>query len=358
MLKLVEFELKKIFARRSAQLALAAVLLLSVLLGVSGYLNMYAFDGKSQEGCGGEAVRIDKEVAARYAGWLTDEKVQQMLADMQLQGDLHGLNPAYLYQNAIQSALFVRFVDLDAGWNGQTVAGVFGAEPIKIGYILGWLTSSQNLVKALVALALAIIIMLAPVFAGEYEGVNNLILTSRRGPQAGCLAKIIAALLAAVGVTLLTLAVNLGLALALYGTEGLDCSILFAPAEFSENYIPCNISCAQLLAYQILLALGTAGSVAGLGLLFSAFCRSQLAAFGAAAAVYLLPVVLPVAESSALFRLVVLLPLYQAQFVALMSVGQLSGGLLYAALAMPVAMVCFVAGAMLAWRIFVNQQVC
>lgn len=357
MLKLVKFELKKIFARRAARLAVLLVLLLSVLLNFSGYQNMYAFDGR-QEGHGGAAVALDKALAARYAGLLTDEKVRQMLADLQPQGDLHGLNPAYLYQNATQSAVFCRFADLDGGWNGHSVAEVFGAEPVQIGYTLGWLTGSRNLVKALIALALAIIIMLTPVFAGEYEGVDCLILTSRLGPGLGCLAKIIAAVLAAAGVTLLTLAVNLGMTGVLYGTEGLDCSILFAPVDFGEGYIPHNITCGRLLVWQIGLALTGAAGVTGFSLLFSALCHNQPAALAAAAALYLLPVLLPVAESSALFRLLVLCPLYQAQFVALMSMEALGGGLLYAALALPVALVCLLAGALLAWRFFVGQQVC
>ena len=43
----------------------------------------------------------------------------------------------------------------------------------------GWLSTSQNMVRVFVALALVVIIMLAPIFSGEYEGVDNIILTSK-----------------------------------------------------------------------------------------------------------------------------------------------------------------------------------
>jgi len=356
MKTLIKFELRKICTRRQAVVGLVAVLLLSLLLNVSSYCNMHAFDGQSREGSGGAAVALDQEIAARYAGPLTDEKVRQMLADFTVRVDLHGMNAAYLYQNATQSALFKYFADQDGSWNGRTVAEVFGGAEVKIGYVNGWLTSSQNLVRVLLALALALVLALAPVFAGEYGGVDNLILTSKYGPSRACLAKIIASGLAAVLATALVLALHLGLALALYGRAGLDCSILFAPQDFGSEYIPYNISCGTLLAYQVMLAFGSALSVCGITLLFSSLCPNQLAAFSAAAAVYLLPVLLPVAENSPLFRLVALLPLYQAQFVALMAVEQLSGGLLYAVWALPVALVCFGLGTVLAWRFFAGHQ--
>ena len=48
-------------------------------------------------------------------------------------------------------------------------------------YVDGWLSTSKNMVRFFIALALAVIIMLAPIFSGEYEGVDNIILTSKYG---------------------------------------------------------------------------------------------------------------------------------------------------------------------------------
>lgn len=361
MLTLIKFELKKIYAGWLGRLLLLGVCLLSVLLNFSGYLNMYAFDGVSREGKGAAAVEIDKELAARYAGPLTDEKVQLMLADLAPRQDLHGLNAAYLYQNATQSALFYRFADLDGSWNGRSVAEALGlgdsGEAVKIGYVNGWLTTSQNLVRVMIALAVVVIVLLSPVFAGEYAGVDNLILTSRHGRGLACLSKILAAALAALLTTGAVLALHLGLALFLYGAEGLDCSILFAPVDFAGFYIPFNITCGQLLSYQIVLALSGALGAAGLSLFLSALCRNRTSACIAAAALYMLPFLVPVAENSPLFKLVALLPVYQAQFVALMSVAQMDDGLLYAIWSLPLAAGCAVLGSWLAWRVFAAHQV-
>lgn len=357
MKKLIQFELRKIFSKRLTQVTLAALLLLSVLFGFSTYQNMYAFDGMSNEGTGRTAVEIDKSVAEKYEGMLTDEKMQQMMADFKPTHDLHGMNAAYLYHNAMQSALFRNFSDLDGNWNGLSVSDVFGDEEIKIGYTYGWLNTSENMVMIFIVLSLAIVIMAAPVFSGEYGGVDNIILTSKYGRTKCAAAKIIGSILAALIVTAAVSAINLIYAFMLYGSSGLDCSILFAPSGFVEGYIPFNITCGTLLKYQILLAFTSAVSITGVTLVLSAVCKNQMAALVASAAIYLFPVMLPVAETSPLFRIITLLPLYHVQFVSLMSVEQMGSGLLYAVLAVPVALIFLGIGIVVSHRAFAKHQV-
>ena len=179
MKKLILFELRKVFSKRLALIALIGIILFSALLSFSTFQNKYAFDQNIGEGTGKTAVEIDKEIAAKYKGILTDEKVQQLMSDFAPTSDLHGLSAIYVYQNAMQSAAFSRFSDEEGKWNGLSVSDVFGNEEIKIGYVDGWLSTSRNMVRVFVALALAVIIMLAPIFSGEYEGVDNIILTSK-----------------------------------------------------------------------------------------------------------------------------------------------------------------------------------
>jgi len=357
MKKLIQYELRKIFSKRLTQAALIALLLLSVLLGFSAYQNMYAFDGKSCEGTGRTAVEIDKSIAEKYEGMLTDEKVQQMMAEFKPTQDLHGMNAAYLYQNAMQSALFRKFSDLDGNWNGLSVSDVFGGEEIKIGYTYGWLKTSENMVRIFIVLSLVAAIMTAPVFSGEYGGVDNIILTSKYGKTKCVTAKISGSILAALIVTAIVSAINLVYAFILYGSNGLDCSILFAPSDFIERYIPFNITCGTLLKYQILLAFTSAISITGITLVLSAICKNQMVALVASVAVYLLPIILPITETSPLFRIIALLPLYHAQFISLMSVDQVSGNVLYALLAIPVALIIMGIGIVISRKVFARHQV-
>lgn len=357
MKKLIQFELRKIFSRRLTQAALIALFLLSVLLDFSAYQNMYASDGISNEGTGRIAVEIDKAIAGKYKGLLTDEKVQQMMIEFKPKQDLHGMNAAYLYQNALQSALFRNFSDLDGNWNGYSVSDVYGNEEINIGYTYGWLNTSQNMVKIFIVLSLVVVIMTAPVFSGEYGGVDNIILTSKYGKTKCGAAKIIGSILAALIITAVVSAINLIYAFILYGSSGLDCSILFAPADFAAGYIPFNITCGTLLKYQILLAFTSIISVTGITLVLSAVCKNQTVALVASAAIYLFPVMLPVSETSTLFKIITLLPLYHAQFVFLMSVEQIRGNVLYALMAVPVALILMGIGVFISRRIFAKHQV-
>ena len=357
MKKLILFELRKIFSKRLAFITLAGILLFSVVLSISTYQNKYAFDGVSAEGTGKAAVQIDKRIAEKYEGVLTDEKVQQMMSDFAPTSDLHGLNATYIYQNATQSAAFSHFSDLNGNWNGSSVSDVFGDEEIKIGYVDGWLSTSRNMVRTFVALALAIIIMVAPVFSSEYEGVDNILLASKYGKTKCAAAKGIAGVIAAILTTALVAAVDLLLALVFYGTEGLDCSILFAQREFVEAFIPFNITCGTLLKYQILLAFTCTLSVTGITLLISAISKKQSVAFVASMAIFLFPVLLPIAETSPLFRLFGLMPLYQVLAISLLSVDQMSNGMLYAIWAVPAALIFLGVGSLVSCKAFAKHQV-
>lgn len=357
MKKLILFELRKVFSKRLSLIALVGILLFSVLISFSTYQNKYAFDGVNAEGSGKTAVEIDKGIAAKYEGILTDEKVQQMMSDFAPTSDLHGLSAIYVYQNAMQSAAFSRFSDKEGNWNGLSVSDVFGNEEIKIGYVDGWLSTSRNMVRVFVALALAVIIMLAPIFSGEYEGVDNIILTSKYGKTKCATAKVIAGIITAILTTTLVAAINLLLAFVFYGTEGLDCSILFAPSDYVEAFIPFNITCGTLLKYQILLAFTCTLSVTGITLFLSAISKNQIVALVAAMAIFLFPVLLPITEVNPLFRLVGLLPIYHVLVISLLSVEQMSNGMLYAIWAIPAALLFLGVGAGISRRVFAKHQV-
>ena len=357
MKRLIYFELRKIFSKRLAQIALIGVLLFTALLSITTYRNKYAYDPYIGQGSGKAAVEIDKAAAARYEGVLTDETVQKMMSDFAPASDLHGMNAVYLYQNATQSAAFARFANQDGSWNGQTVSDVFGDEEIRIGYVDGWLSTSQNMARSFVALALAVIVMTAPVFSGEYEGVDNIILTSRYGRTRCTAAKVTAGVLAAIFATALTVALNLILALLFYGTEGLDCSILFASIDYVEGFIPFNITCGALVNYQVLLAFTCTLSTVGATLLVSAMSKNQAVAFVVSMAVFLFPALVPITEASPLFRLVGLLPLYHVLAVALLSVEQIGNGLLYAVWAVPAALFFLGVGAVFSRRIFARHKI-
>ena len=186
---------------------------------------------------------------------------------------------------------------------------------------------------------------------------HDIILTSKYGKTKCATAKVVAGILTAIFTTALVAAFNFLLALIFYGTEGLDCSILFSPSDYVEGFVPFNITCGTLLKYQILLAFTCTLSVTGITLLISAISKNQIVAFVASMAIFLFPALLPITETNPLFRLVGLLPLYHVQAVSLLSVEQMNNGMLYAVWAIPTALLFLGIGAVISRRVFAKHQV-
>ncbi|MDO5734830.1 MAG: ABC transporter permease [Eubacteriales bacterium] len=354
MLSLIGYELKKIFGKRFVLISIALILFLSFIFSFSSLNSMYARDG-SNEGSGRSAVKIDKEIASRYAGELNDEKVQKMLADFKPDQVMPGLNVQALYFNSTQSAIYSLFSDIEGNWNGRTVADVFGVENPKIGYTSGWHITSRNLAKVLMALSFIIILMIAPVYSGEYGGVDALILSSKYGKTKCATAKVIAAFIASLSMIAAILAFHLIFALIVYGKDGLDSSILFAAQQFSSGYIPFNITCGTVIKYQILLAFLNGIAITGISLVISALSKEKLISFALSAAIFIAPILIPLTKTNQ--RLLVLTPVYFTQYISILSVEQTAKAELYAVWAIPVALILGSLGAIFSRKLFAKHQV-
>ena len=350
MSKLVLFEIKKILKRRLSIVCVLAIIVFSALSAISTYVNMYAFDGKSREGKGGEAVAIDMEAAKKYEGYLTDEKVLKILDEYKIKVDTKGLNAAYFYENALQSAVFYRFAAPDGKWNGKKVSDVFGDEKIKIGYIDGWLKTGENMAKMFILLAFVIIVITSPVFAGEKGGADEIILTVTRGRRC-VFAKILTGIFTAVFLTALIFALFFLSALVLYGKDAISCSPLLAPAGSAENFVGFDVTVGKMFVYQAFLALASSLSALGLSVFFSGALKSTSAALVCAAALYVLPAVFPFPEGSRFYKAALLLPIYNAQFFSLMREGRI-----FASLVAPVALGIFAAGSAAAAKLFTKAR--
>lgn len=362
MRSLIYFELRKLLQRRLVLVALLLFLLINLFLLISAVNEQYTYDPVSgQQAYNLAAIQLDKDISARYGNVLTDAAVQQMLSDFQPTAEMltriGGIHVAYIRQNSMQTAVQYHFANADGSWNGQTVAQQFGTEPLAIGYVTGWLSFSRCFIKILLMLAALLLILLAPIFSGEYNGMDQLLLTTRYGRSKCSLAKITAAFLLTLTLTAAVLACNLLLAHLVLGSDGLDCSILFSGISFSEQSIPYNITCRTMLRYQILLTFTAVFMLTGMVLLLSALSKTPFVTLITAAGLLVLPILLPVQETSSLYRFIALLPLYQIQFLSLMSLQQWSNGLLYAILAIPTSVFTAIVGTILANRQFSRHQV-
>lgn len=345
MKRLTIFELKKIFSGKLIWIGIAFIL----FVNIGCFSSVNAAD-----------VQFQQEIAAQYEGVLNDEKIQRMLKDFMPTAEelkkWQGISVEFISIHAMQSAVHSRFANADGSWNGKTVAGVFGNQEITIGYNSGWFTLSRTLIKVALALAVLSIVIVSSVFSGDYGGIDNIILTSRYGRTKCGTAKVFAAFLVSLSLTAFFVLSNLLAVLFIYGTGGLNTSVLFCESSYI-NYIPFNISCKTMILYQIGLIFSAVTMLDGLTLLISAVSKTAVTALLASSLLFLFPIFFSMSETQPLFRIFGLLPVNQLQFSSLMSVEQIDGNWLYALWAFPAAAVVAVSGAVLSRKFFARHQV-
>ncbi len=225
---------------------IVALLLIWNVISVASALNgMYAYDGVSEEGRGFEAVKMEKKIAAEYEGLLTDKKVRQIINDFPADNFIEGLDAKYAYNNSIQSAVYSHFVDKDGNYNGKTVKEIYGSNRIKIGYINGWNYTVRVMIQVFFALMIVIMLIISPVFSGDYGSMSSIVMSSRYGRSKNASARIIAAFAISFALAFIAAVFNIAAALVIYGTDGLDCSVLFASVDFEGGLVPHNITCLR-----------------------------------------------------------------------------------------------------------------
>lgn len=337
------YELRKIFSRKIVWAGILFILVTSI----AGFTSITP-----------EIVAQEKEISAQYKGILDDELVQRMLQDFMPSKEQiemwHGVDIKYIGINSMQQAVHRYFANGDGTWNAKTVKDVFGDKEIQVGYYEGWFKLSQAIVKVMIGAAVLAVIITAPVFAGEYQGMDRLLLTCRYGRKKCAGAKVLAAFCASMSIAAAFLTGNFITALCLIGIEGLDSSTLFC-SVFYETYMPFNITCGTMLLYQTGLALSGILMLTGITLVVSAASRNQIVSLITSTAIFLAPVMFSVAESSPCFKLVSLLPIYQLQFISLMGIGQIGNKLFYAVCAFPAAAVFAALGSTLAQRVWAHK---
>ena len=301
MCQLIKYELQKLMGRKIVWAALAGMLFMVCAMSVNwiypdGESVQYFQDGEFVSLDGKEAIREAQAAAEKYAGPLTDERVQSVLRDFDMPDEemrANGMEPAregYYVHNPLYASLR-DFQNMDGSWNGVTVRELYGdlADRLTLGYSTGWVSAIYAVIYTLLSLGCVLIIILAPLFADEYtRGMDALILTGTLGRTKCAWAKIIAAFLVSIG---LFAAVSLGM-LALYlithGVAGWNASIQINDlALFAE--LPYPMTCGQAVLYAILLWFTAGLVVAAVSVLISAAARSSFVSLIISFVVFVLP---------------------------------------------------------------------
>ena len=180
-------------------------------------------------------------------------------------------------------------------------------EPFQYGYFGGWeiiISSSELLMFAI----LAICIVIAPVFAGEYQaGTDAVILSGKYGKTKLTTAKIVAALLFGVLAFTLHILVAFGIPLAAFGTDGWN-----LPLQINGTTVPYPLTFLEgtlinlWVIYLVLIAM------IGLTLFLSAKMKSPYLVLIVMVPVLFIPMFLTPNGTTGIYNTLVLLTPYQS----------------------------------------------
>lgn len=320
---LIKYEFLKILRKKSTLIVMAVSLLVTAFLFG---LPVLQFQTYNQDGVikGLEGIAYEKEQAADYSVPLTNEYVTETIREVQqlfenpdnvgydgyeqfLIEDAYwnGIAPredllnmiAKNYVNPNESAGYNKLPDLDIsegtdfyGARQEKIETLLNAssralseeqkaywrdmnskvdEPFTYGYYDGWeiiISSFELLMFAL----LAVCIVIAPVFSGEYQaGTDAVILSAKYGKTKLTTAKIIASYLFGGLAFTLHVVVALGLPLAAFGFEGWD-----LPLQIANTTIPYPFTFLQAALVNLGVVYLVLFAMIGLTLLLSAKMKS------------------------------------------------------------------------------------
>lgn len=371
MLSLIRFEFEKIFQKKLIIITLLSMVLFTFIMVYNWIAPGNALVVMEENGSlvtfeDKEAVLRNQEICSRFAGPLTDEKVQQILTEFHWSekllenSSLNVRNTFYYPHNSMYNAFINKdFKDADGIYNGVSIQQVYGeiAPDLILGYYEGWEGTLYSLTYILLSWGCVISILLSPIFSEEYtRGTDALLLTGAKGRTAGSTAKLITAFAITLAGTLLII-LSATLALLLYhGTVGFDASVQITNFGFLSN-TPYVLSWGSAYGYACLLWISSVIVLSAVTLLISSAAKSSFTALVASFAFYVIPMFIP----WKLLKLDVVgafCPINQMQPNYLFNFNKLQfGSLPIMWLSVPITLVIFVLCIFFSKRLFARHQV-
>lgn len=359
MKQLIKFEFSKLIKKKLVLIVIGIfAILYATMLWSWIFGNEWAVTQDGEQLFGAEAEAYNTEITNRFAGPLTDEKVQEILAafprtDGMTTGDVSN-NTYYPVANL--------FAERDGTWNGKTVQEVFPEfdEPPVLGMSSRWESFLYSMMYLVLMSGILVVIIVSPVFSDEYtSGMDALILTSRYGKRRCVLAKVFSAFCFSITMEAVILLIGFMMFCAGRGLAGWDTDIqLSEMMVFSRIRQP--LKCCEAALMTAFLAMMSTITVTGLTLLFSVLCPTSFVSIILAAVTYLAPMFMS-PGSEAARRILILFPANSISISGVMTAGGIPAAGLMIPLTIMVGIIAAVAAAAGIWgskSIFSRHQVC
>lgn len=373
MLSLIRFELEKIFQKRLVIITLLGMILFTYIMISSWVAPSYSSliieeNGSLVTQKGRNAILLNQEICAKFAGPLTDEKVQQVLEEYQWSqsaidnSDFKVKNIIHYTHNLMYNAFTKQgFTDDEGNYNGSIITERYGdlAPELTVGYFEGWENTLYALSFIILVWGCVVIILLSPIFSEEYtQGTDALLLTGVTGKTKCSSAKLIASFIVALTGTLLLL-FSATLALLLYhGTAGFDASVQITHFGFLA-FTPYVLSWGSAYGFACLLWICSIIALSAVTLLISAVAKTSFSALVLSFAVYVIPMFTPWSEwnlhAAGAFFPGNQLRLTSLFHIDLLQLGNFTFPIMW--LTIPIAALLLILGIFLSKKIFSEHQV-
>lgn len=248
---------------------------------------------------GQEAIEKDKELTARHAGILTEEKVRQIYEaygffsyDTKKEANAGNFCSRFITEKMTdymvtegESPEEIHFLEGEE-WE-RNAAPLLNGE-IRFDYVYGWNDMREtHSMLVIMGLFIVFIIGLSPVFSEEYMmKTADILLTTPRGKKGGIWAKVMAALFVSAALyCVFTLYIWLIYAV-VYGTQGLDASATLIGIP-PQGYCPESVG--GFFLWEFGLGLASVLLLAGTVMAVSALCRNSFVSVVVSLALFLFP---------------------------------------------------------------------
>ena len=283
--RMIRFELEKIVKRKVVLVCLAAVFGV-LLFALERMPDSYTVKHEGKVIGNREAITYDRSVVEKYAGKLTDEKVQSILKEYGSIEDEQNKE-----SNMLQGGISYLFSDQEGNWNGCTVKDAFPQlkEAPVIGYSQGFEDFSIFYSSFFMFLGVVIMIAIAPVFADEYTlHTDGLLLSTRNGRRKCVWAKVIASLLFALVLVVSVTCIIGWRYYDVFGISGADASIQITKRGMFEA-VPVAMTCLESVFYTVLTGVTAMLLHTMIVIVVSIVSKNSFHAIITSAAIYFVP---------------------------------------------------------------------
>lgn len=317
MLTLIGWEFKKLLKRKVTLGAVLCAVMITVFNAFGISYASTAFSSFSADGKNigqAEGVAMNKALSKEYEGTLTDAMVAEIIERFNLNeaiekiksGETTATRMRYTDEydcNILTSFVMEKMISEEG--RVKNVREVFGNEPVFFGYSGSYSEIINDLTIENIILMIAVIVLLAPLFADERASrMDRILLSAQSGRKKTAAAKCITALLSALFLYSICFIIDAGVNISIFGTEGANVSAAVSLFSAGIGYV---MPVWEILAAAVVTGVAGVLVCAFLSVVLSAWMSSFLTLIVAGILLYVPIVILqmPVANPvlSSLFPL-------------------------------------------------------